>query len=544
MDSKSLLGRIERLVEIGVALSAEGNTDRLLETILMGAKTITGADGGTLYLMEEEARSLRMAIVRTDSMAFAMGGSTGEPIPFPAIPLYDESGRPDDSMVVTYAVHHDRTVNIPDAYDTEVFDFSGTRAFDERTGYRSQSFLTVPLKDHEGAIIGVLQLLNAVDEATGAIVPFSPESERLAQSLASQAAIALTNKRLISDLRGLFDSLIQLIADAIDEKSPYTGGHCRRVPVITMLLADAVAGTREGPFSDFVMTEDDRYELETAAWLHDCGKIATPEHVIDKATKLETIYDRIHAVDTRFEVLRRDAEIARLRRELETLREGLVPDTAALDRELHATLSTLAEEQALVRRSNPGGEDMEPAEQARLAGIARRHFLDHAGHRVALLDGDELANLMIPKGTLTAAERQIINSHIDVTLQMLERLPFPKNLRNVPEFAGGHHERVDGKGYPKGLTGNEMSVQARIMAIADVFEALTAGDRPYKPAKKLSETLGIMARMAAEGHLDAALFDVFLQREVYLDYARTHLKPEQIDDVDAASLRVAGWLAG
>lgn len=522
-----MLHRIEKLTEIGIALSAERDTQRLLEMILLGAKALTHADGGTLYSVQEDG-TVKMEIVRTDSLNFAMGGTTGQPIPFAPIPLYDAQGRPNHHMVVTHAVLNDRTINIPDAYDAEGFDFSGTKQFDANTGYRSTSFLTVPMKDHEGAIIGVLQLLNAKEEENGAIIPFSETAQRLAQSLASQAAIALTNRHLIDDLKHLLESLIQLIATAIDEKSPYTGGHCKRVPELTMMLAEAAHNTEEGPFKGFRMNEDDRYELSMAAWLHDCGKITTPEAVIDKSTKLETIYDRIEIIDTRFEILKRDAEIAMLRRQLESSSEE---QRLAARRQYEATLQQLDDELDFLRRSNTGGEFMTAEDQQRVHQIGRRRWQRH-GNELPLLSDDERYNLTIAKGTLTPEEREIINNHIVATIKMLETLPFPKNLRNVPEFAGGHHEKMDGSGYPRGLTGKQMSVQARIMAIADIFEALTAKDRPYKEGKKLSEALRILGFMKQNSHIDPDLFELFIKQGLYQRYADTYLSPEQIDNID------------
>lgn len=523
------LERIEKLIDIGIALSAESNIARLLEMILLGAKEITNADGGTLYSVQE-GQAVKMEILRTDSLNFAMGGTTGTEIPFPPIPLYGADGQPNHHNVVTHAVLNDCTINIPDAYNAAGFDFTGTREFDRNTGYRSTSFLTVPLKNHEGDIIGVLQLLNAQDDG-GRVIPFSAEAQRLTEALASQAAVALTNRRLIEDLKHLFESFIKLIADAIDEKSPYTGGHCRRVPVITMLLADAAAKVQDGPLRDFTMNEADRYELEMAAWLHDCGKVTTPEYVVDKSTKLETIYDRIHEVDARFEILRRDAEIAMLRRGQENPTQ-----TAVLLKDYQDAVRQLEDDRDFIHRANQGGEFMRPEDQARIEAIARRTWSDATGAVHPLLTADEVRNLSIAKGTLTDDERQVINNHIVATINMLEALPFPKHLRRVPEFAGGHHERVDGRGYPRGLTREQMSVQARIMAIADVFEALTARDRPYKPGKKLSEALHIMALMKQEGHLDPDLFDVFLRERVYQRYAEQYLDPEQVDAVDIAQL--------
>jgi HD-GYP domain-containing protein (c-di-GMP phosphodiesterase class II) len=526
MSRTSLFHRIEKLVEIGVALSAEKDTEHLMEMILLGAKAITNADAGTLYTVTDDDY-VKIEIMRTDSLDFALGGTTGTAVPFPPIALQDQQGNPNGGMVVTHAVLNDITVNIPDAYTAVGFDFSGTRTFDQKTGYRSRSFLTVPMKNHDGDIIGVLQLINALDDETGEVIPFSPDAQRLTESLASQAAVVLTNRRLICDLQELFKSFIHLIATAIDEKSPYTGGHCKRVPVITMMIADAVARTRTGPFRDFSMDDDDRYELEVAAWLHDCGKITTPEYVMDKATKLETKFDRIHLIDTRCEILARDAEIASLKRQLAAPDDLRVK--AEAEKKLHETLELLKRERSFVRDCNSGGEVMEDGDQERVQALTLRHYITLDGNQEPLLSADESSNLCISRGTLTPAERQTINNHIVATISMLDALPFPKQLKNVPEYAGGHHERVDGTGYPRGLTRDQMSVQARIVAIADVFEALTAGDRPYKSGKKLSESIAILQRMASSGHIDPDLFDVFMREKIYLRYAEQFLDSDQID---------------
>ena len=527
-----LLRRIEKLTEIGIALSAERDTSKLLEMILLGAKSLTNADGGTLYSVQEDD-TVKMEIVRTDSLHFAMGGSTGKPIPFPPIPLYDENGQPNSHMVVTYAVLNDSTVNIQDAYNTEGFDFSGTKQFDESTGYRSTSFLTVPLKNHQGDIIGVLQLLNAQDEETDEIIPFNDEAQHLTESLASQAAIALTNRRLIDDLKKLLESLIQLVATAIDEKSPYTGGHCKRVPELTMMLAEAANDIDVGPLKHFSMDDEDRYELSIAAWLHDCGKITTPEYVVDKSTKLETIYDRIETVDTRFEILKRDVEIQMLRQRVAAMERGEKPDPAALEQDYREDVRQLDEELDFLHLSNTGGEFMSAEDQQRIREIGQRRWL-HNGEEVALLSDNEVYNLCIAKGTLTPEEREVINNHIVATIKMLETLPFPKHLKNVPEYAGGHHEKMDGTGYPRGLTGEQMSVQARVMAIADIFEALTARDRPYKEGKKLSEAIRILGFMKKDRHIDADLFEIFMRERIFEKYAHQHLDPSQIDEVDIA----------
>lgn len=530
--SNHLLERIDKLTEIGLALSAEKDTLRLLEMILLGAKELTNADGGTLYSVQED-NTVKMEIMHTDSLDFAMGGTTGKPIPFPPIPLYDEHGAPNLKMVVTHAVLNDRTVNIPDAYDADGFDFSGTKQFDVNTGYRSTSFLTMPLKNHEGDIIGVLQLLNARDEETGAIIPFSEEAERLAGSLASQVAISLTNRRLIDEMKQLLESLIHLVATAIDEKSPYTGGHCKRVPVLTMMLADAANRASEGAFKDFSMNEEDRYELEIAAWLHDCGKLTTPDYVVDKSTKLHTIYDRIETVATRYEVLKRDAKIAMLEKKLAAAEKGDNRQVRELEQNYRDTLHQLDEELDFLRSRNIGSEDMSSRDKQKIIEISQRRWQCN-NEMLPLLSADEVYNLSVEKGTLTPEERALINNHIDATIKMLEALPFPKHLKSVPEYAGGHHEKMDGTGYPRGLRREQMSVQARIMAIADIFEALTARDRPYKEGKKLSESLRILGRLKEQKHIDPDLFELFISERIFEKYALEYLDHSQIDEVDLA----------
>lgn len=536
----NLFRRLEQLNGIGAALSRERDIDRLLENILEAAKAITGADGGTLYSVTEDGTALKFEILRTDSLGIRLGGTTGKPIDFPPLPLRHADGAPNDSLVAAHAAIHDRTVNIADAYSEAGFDFSGTRAFDARTGYRSQSFLTVPMKNHDRELIGVLQLINARDLETGAVGEFSEADQSLAESLASQAAIALTNRLLITQLERLFESFVNLINLAIDEKSPYTGGHCQRVPALTMMLAEAVDATTQGPLAAFKMSDRDRYELKMAGLLHDCGKITTPVHVVDKATKLQTLYDRIGLVDTRFEVLKRDAELAALRRQLalrpvvDARAEG--QELQALQHEIHA----LEEDREFLRRCNTGTEAMRPEDQQRVRDIAAmRHWRNPQGVQTSFLTAEEVENLTIRSGTLNQAERDTINYHIVATIKMLETLPWPRHLKNVPEYAGGHHERMDGKGYPRGLTRDQMSLQARMMGIADIFEALTAADRPYKSGMTLSEALTIMCRMRDNGHIDPDLFEVFVRERVDLRYGQQFLEPGQVDEVPADLLALA-----
>ncbi|MFQ5765156.1 MAG: HD domain-containing phosphohydrolase [Rhodospirillales bacterium] len=573
----------ERLIEIGIALSAERDTDRLMETILLEAKDLSNADGGTLYLRTKD-NDLKFEIMRTDSLDIALGGTTGKEITFPPVRLYDpDTGKENQANVASCAALTGESINIPDAYKAKNFDFSGTRKFDEGTGYRSKSFLTVPMKNSQDEVIGVLQLLNALDRETGEVISFGGDIQPLIEALASQAAVALDNKQLLDAQKLLLDSFIELIASAIDAKSPYTGGHCQRVPELTKMLTEAACEANEGPFADFSLNEEQWYELHISAWLHDCGKVTTPEYVVDKATKLETIYDRIHEIRTRFEVVKREAEIEYLK----AVNEGK-KDPEKHRAELDERLAKLDDDFAFIAESNIGGEFMAPERVERVEEIAKitwartlddrlgvsteelsrkdrtppqelpvvENLLSDRDDHIIYRDGPEAAasednefgfkldvpehkfnfgeiyNLCIPRGTLTDEERFKINDHIVQTIIMLGQLPFPEHLKRVPEFAGGHHEKMDGTGYPKKLNKDDMSIPARIMAIADIFEALTAADRPYKAAKKLSESVKIMSFMKKDAHIDPDLFDLFLRSGVYQRYADQFLDPSQLDDVD------------
>ena len=584
--------RYQRLTEIGIALSAEKNTDRLLEVILLEAMSIANADGGTIYLRGIDGgesqpfldghidghidgridrrsggdrrsgrdrrtprsgsgvayrggkdrrdgvgrrvprEALEFALMRNDSLGIAMGGTTGERIPHAPLPLYDaDTGKKNLSNVATRVAHTGRSVNIADAYATEEFDVSGAKAFDKKVGYRSTSFLTIPMLNKTDEVIGVLQLINARDPGSGATVPFGPTDQQAVEALASQAAVALDNQMLFDGQKRLLDSFIQLMADAVDKKSPYTGGHCKRVPALTEMLAEAACEAKQGPFKDFDLTPDERYELHIAAWLHDCGKIATPEHIVDKASKLSTIYDRIESAGARFEVLRRDAEIEYLRA---CRKDGA--DTAALERAWRERVEALEADHAFIEAVNRGGESMGPEEQERVRRIGAMPWRAPDGEERPLLSEDEVYNLCVSRGTLTPEERKIIDDHIVITIEMLANLPFPKGLTRVPEYAGGHHEKMDGTGFPRGLRREQMSTPARMMAIADIFEALTAQDRPYKKPMTLSQAMAIMARMRDDDHIDPELFELFIETGIYRSYAERFLAAEQIDDVDVDAI--------
>jgi len=575
-----------RLIELGILMGSERNPRRLVETVLRAAADLCRTDGGTIYLLDEDKGQLEFAIILNHSLDIHLGGVEGHDIPFPPLPLTNPDGTPNHANLATHAALTGETVSIADAYDSAAFDFTGPRAFDDANNYRTNSLLAVPLTNRQGDVIGVMQLINATDSQTGAVKAFDATDETVAQALAAQAGVALENQRLLEAQRTLLDSFIELIAGAIDAKSPYTGGHCSRVPELTRMLTEAACADTEA-YDTFDLSEDEWYELHIASWLHDCGKVTSPEYVVDKATKLETITNRIHEIRTRFEVLWREAEIAECR----ALLAGADADEAKAARE--AEQARLLDDFAFVAECNVGGEFMDDGRLERLRTIGARewtrHFDDRLGLSIAeqdrlsahaphtppvterLLDDKpehvipwpggtppvtadnpygftmvapdnqfnlgELYNLTIRRGTLTDEERFKINDHMIQTIVMLESLPLPKTLRRVPEYAGGHHEKMDGTGYPRGLMAGTMSIPARIMAIADIFEALTAADRPYKPAKTVSQALKIMSFMRNEDHIDPGLFDLFLRSGVWRAYAETFLTPEQLDAVDIDALR-------
>lgn len=575
--------KLSRLVTLGIAMSAEHHTDKLMEMVLLGAKEIANADGGTLYILDEK-NQLQFQMIHNTSLGIAMGGTENDPPNLPPVQLYNDQGEPNFANVVSYCVHKAETVNIRDAYDPVDFDFSGTRMFDEKNNYRSKSFITVPLRPRGGDVIGALQLINAQEEGSDHVVPFTEDIQGFVEALASQAATAMDNRNLVEAQQKLMDSMIQLIAGAIDAKSPYTGGHCARVPELAIMLAEHASKVEDGPLGDFAFKTDEQWrEFRIGAWLHDSGKVITPEYVVDKATKLESIFNRIHEIRTRFEVLLRDAQITRL----ETLVAG--GDATEAEAAFERTKAELLSDFAFIAECNVGSEFMAPEAVERLGEIAKKTWQRHFDDRLGLSHGEmkryngtppdalpaterllddkphhiiprdtgvhdmydgldfkleipehlynygEMYNLSVTRGTLTREEHFKIVEHIMQTIAMLERMPFPKHLARVPEYAGTHHEALDGSGYPRKLTKDELSVPSRIMAIADIFEALTASDRPYKTPKTLSESVKILSFFRDDGHIDPDLFDLFLTSGAYKTYADRFLTPEQIDEVDIAA---------
>ncbi len=517
-----------------VTLSAESKTGHLLERILDEAQRLARAEGGTLYLLDEtdvERPALKFVLLRNDVLGFKQGGADGEPITLPPLPLRDEQGRENHRLVAAHVANTKQPINIADVYsDADEFDFSGTQKFDERNGYRSQSMLTIPLLNHTQEVIGVLQLINAREVDTQRVIPFGDRVAPVIGALASYAAIALNNQILVQDLKNLLDAFIKTIAAAIDAKSPHTSAHCQRVPLLTELIAKNACEDK-GMFKEFNLDDDGWYELRVASWLHDCGKLATPDSVLDKSTKLHGLRDGIEAVKTRFAALIAERELAYCKR---ALVEPLKAD--ALMAQWAADKKQLDEDRDFIVKANKGGEFMTQESKDRVKMISTLRWRDAEGAEQPMLYDEEVYNLCIERGTLTGEERQKINDHMKVTIEMLEGLPFPKKLRRVPEYAGGHHEKMDGTGFPRGLKREQMSLPARMMAIADIFEALTASERPYKSPMKISQALSIMKRMRDDRHIDPDLFAMFVERRVWAQYAEAApLKPEQMDVTDVTA---------
>ncbi len=522
---------VKRLAHIGNALSSERDRDTLLEHILLAAKDIANADGGTLYLLSPEGDVLEYVIVRTDSLGLAFGGSTGVKPPFKVVRLYHpETGAPDLRKQAVRAVVTKESINVEDAYASREFDFVGTKKFDMKYGFLTRSVVTIPMINHRNQPIGCVQLINAKDPKTGATIEFSESVVEIVSSLVSQAAVIVDKETLISEQKILLESFIKMMAQAIDAKSPYTGAHCVRVPVLTEMLAEAACNDQEGFFKSFNLTDEEKYELHIAGWLHDAGKIVTPVHIMDKATKLETIYDRIQLVIARCEILKRDIHIRMLQ---DTAIKGA--DRKLLTDAYATEMVAIDEDIAFLRAANIGGEFMEDEKIERLKQIAMRRVTIE-GKEQPLLTEDEVYNLSTRRGTITPEERQIMNDHMVHTVNMLESMPWPRHLQRVPEYACGHHEKMDGTGYPKGILGGTMSIPARMMAVADVFEALTAADRPYKKPKKLSEAMAIIGQFKKNNHLDPNVVDFFVRSKTYKKYAEMFLPPEQIDAVDEAAI--------
>jgi HD-GYP domain-containing protein (c-di-GMP phosphodiesterase class II) len=508
--AEQLRGQIRRLSDIGRALSGVYDLNTLLEMIVDQARNFTNADAGTLYIVQDN--TLRFQIVQNDSLKIRMGGKTGETIPFPPVELKE-------SNVSAFVALKGVSVNIDDVYDTDLFDFTGPKKFDNSTGYRSQSMLVLPMRNHDNDVIGVLQLLNATNLLSKEVISFSQDYENLCESLASQAAVAITNAKLISNMTELFEAFVKVMATAIDEKSPVTGGHIRRVADLTLTMADVIHNTKEGPYKDITFSSDQIYELRIAAYMHDIGKVTSPVEIVEKAKKLQTIFDRIQYIQLRMAYISQKIILEGQNAKIEILQNGKdARKIKAMETETHNKLQEIKEIRDFINKCNEPGEFLDDEILRRLKEISQKTYIDEEEEQQPFLTEDELVNLSIRRGSITEAERKKMQDHAAVTLKMLKQIPFTKKLKNIPDFAGAHHEFINGKGYPLGLKGDEIPFEGKLMAVTDIVEALTASDRPYKKAMPLETVYRILRTMAEKEELDNTLVELFIKKEVYKTY--------------------------
>ncbi|MBN2727308.1 GAF domain-containing protein [Candidatus Mcinerneyibacteriota bacterium] len=491
--SISFISHIKKLAEIGISLTSEKNITKILEMIVEEAKNFTNADAGTLYSVSGDR--LIFEILYNDTLGIKQGGTTGTPIKLPPVPIHEQN-------VSGYVAKKGEIINIPDVYKDNSFDFTGPKKYDAQTGYRSRSFLVVPLRDHENTIIGVLQLINAKNKDTGEVIPFAPEYEDIIYSLASQAAVAITNAQLIKDIEQMLNSFVKVMATAIDERTPYNRDHTARVACYTVALASRINEISEGKYKDLYFTEEKLAELNMAAWLHDVGKVTTPDIVMDKSTKLECKMDRLELILQRIELLRKDCSLQEL--------SGTLDEKKAKE-----MLERLSRYEDFLIKANQPAESLNKSDLALLDEIRAFRFKDHMGIPRQVITEEEYTNLSIPRGTLNPEERAIMENHVLVTEKLLTNMPFIKKYKNVPEIASSHHEKIDGSGYPHHLKGEEIPIGGKIMAIADFFDALTASDRPYKKAMTPDQAFEILEKSAERGEVDKELLQIFRDSKIY-----------------------------
>jgi HD-GYP domain-containing protein (c-di-GMP phosphodiesterase class II)/ribonuclease BN (tRNA processing enzyme) len=503
--------KFEEIMKINLAFSSQHDKNILLEDILTLTKNLTNADAGTLYIKSKDEKHLSFKVVHNNSLNIKMGGTKNN-LNWPDLQIFNEDGSLNNEMVAVVCANEKRIINISDVYKTSKYKFDGTKDFDKSTSYRSKSMLVIPLINHDNEVIGVLQLINKI--RNGAIINFDKLDEKIIISLASQAAMALTNMQLISSLEDFIDAFVSTIAKAIDTKSPYTSDHIVKVEKIALLVAKAIHDDNT-LYKKIKYSENDYKQIALAAWMHDIGKISMPEHIIDKATKLEKIYDRIELIEQRFEIIRLNKEIDFLKNQISK-------------EEYENYIQELNNDIDFLKRINLGGEFMNDEDIKRLELISQKSYIKN-NKKVTLITEDEFYNLSIKKGTLTKEEITIIRNHAQLSLDMISELPFPKKYKNVLNIACNHHEKLNGLGYPRGLKAEEITLEDRIMILADIFEALTASARPYKDAMTLSKVKNILTSMANNGELDKDLIEFFFNHKILHEYSNNELKSYQLD---------------
>ncbi len=518
---------IKQLIHIGESLSAKNSLVNIFILILDEAMDYANSDGGTIYVVSNDKKYLDFKLTYSKSLGLKMG-NVDSPITWPSISLFNKDDSPNMNYMVSYVYHTKESKTFEDVYKQKLFDNTGTQEFDTRNKYRSESMAAIPLINHEDEVMGVIQLINAMDKDSK-VIPFGKDHIVMLNSLASQAAISLSNSRLIENLEELLLQFIKSIGSAIDRKSKYTAGHVKRVATLTEQMGKRINEVEEGYFTDIFFSNDQLKELSMSGWMHDIGKIVTPERIMDKSTKLEKIIDRIEIIKIRCDLLKQV-----IKKDINKMRsDGIL--TEEKKHELINISKQIDYDISLIEKMNFGVEKFSDENKKEIERIYSFSYVSE-GNEYKILSDDEVMNLKISRGTLTEDEFAVMKDHAQVTWEMLSTLQFPKKYENVPLFAASHHERLDGSGYPNNLPEKNIPLQARIIAVADVFEALLS-ERPYKKGKKLSEALKIIAYMAKDHQLDKNVVDLLLDSGLYLSFARNIVKPDFLDDVDMKGIK-------
>ncbi|MFQ5640617.1 MAG: HD domain-containing phosphohydrolase [bacterium] len=492
--------QIQKLNAIGIALSSEHDLNKLLDLIVTEARNFTNADGGSLYIKEDG--KLYFAVAQTESLQKRDGNL--EPFRSFSLPLTKES-------IAGYVAVTGELLNLDDVYDIPPsVEYRVNKIFDKQNKYRSKSMLAVPMQDHDDEIIGVLQLINSLD-SRGNVIPFRPEYESIILSLASQAAVAIKNVKLIEEIKNVFRSLVRYSVKAIDARSPHTAGHSGRVSKYCVRMAQAINDASEGRLGQIYFSEQEVEEIRMAGWLHDIGKIGVRESVLEKTNKLSA--HQIEVISERFEGIKSQVNAQFIEKKFEALLENnTVPDS--LDAERRQTIAEIDEALNFIKRINIPGY-LKEEERIQLKKIAEKTYLNSRGRKCTYLTHGEHESLSVIRGNLTESEYEEMQSHVLQTISILDKIPFTKDLQNISRYAAGHHEFLDGTGYPLGLSGDEIPIQSRIMCIADVFDALSSPDRPYKEAHPVEEALNILRDEARAGKLDSDIVELFIVEKLY-----------------------------
>jgi HD-GYP domain-containing protein (c-di-GMP phosphodiesterase class II) len=505
----------EQLNEIGIALSSQRDVRELLNLILAKAREITRADAGSLYLIEDEGeggRHLRFMLTQNDSLVF--------PFKEFALPMAEDS-------MAGYAALRGEVVNFADAYHIPPeMPFHFNDHYDRESGYRTKSLLTLPMRNAKGEVLGVLQLINAKNDPAARlrseadvaqhVRPFHERSVRLALSLASQAAVAYENRKLYNDIQTLFEGFVKAAVTAIEQRDPTTSGHSLRVAAYTQGLAEIVDQVATGPYSGSHFDHEQMKEIRYAALLHDFGKVGVREEVLVKAKKLYPL--QMELVKQRFDYIRKEVEVGMVRRKLQMFLErdrgDALSEIARLSEDFDQRLARIQDYLQFILDANEPTL-MEQGQFRKLGEIAHQFFEDSKGSELPYINADEMRLLSIPKGSLDASERQQIESHVVYTFNFLSQIPWTKELRGVPEIARAHHEKLNGTGYPYKLHGDQIPLPTKMMTICDIFDALTASDRPYKRAVPVERALSILDECVRANEIDSELFRLFRESKVY-----------------------------